>query len=222
MRLFKLNSLLLALILSVVAEVVFFATIRTFGEVTQFGSPLNFLGWSGLWFHLLPEAYLPRSCAEILCIPACLFHWWLIFLVGITFIRWLARNDSPKILKLIIASLSVALIGVSGWLFHSQFWQNSNWQGETGSLAGEVGYLEADKDFYAGKRHVFTIAGECPEDRFSGTNDGPFAVWNPSFDPTWPYPSRYAIEKQIESYNRHMRSIYERSLKSTNSIKSQL
>jgi hypothetical protein len=217
MRLFKLNALLLALIFSVVAEVLFIVAFRLFGEVTQFGTPLNFLGWLGFWFHVLPDAYLPRSCADILCFPALLLQWWLVFLVGITCIRGVARNNNPRALKLIIASLSVALIATSGWLVHSQLWQNSNWRGETGSLAGLKGYREADKDFHAGKRQVFVISGECPEDRFSGTNDGPFAVWNPCFYPSWPYPDRYATEKQIESYNRHMRLMYDRSLNSTNS-----
>lgn len=220
MRFFKINPAILALVFSVIAEVLFFFVIHTFGHITEFGTPLNFIGWLGFWFHVLPDAYMPSNLVGILAIPAFLLQWWFMFFVGIVFVRYVSCKNNPKALKIIIATLTIALITSLGFLVHSQLWQNSNWKAEVGSLASIQGYEEADKDFQAGKLKVFVISGECHEDKYSGTNDGPFEVWTAEYYPSFSWPERYSIEEKIEAYNRHMRLKYERSLAHANTIKS--
>lgn len=220
MRFFKLNAALLALIFSLIAELLFIFVIRVFGEFTEFGTPLNFISWLGFWFHALPEAYLPERLGDVLSIPAWLFQWWLMFFAGVFFIRYVFRKDNPKTLKLIIVIVTITLITSLSFLIHSLFWQNSNLKAEVGSLASIQGCEEADKDFQAGRLKVFVISGECHEDRFSGTNDGPFEVWITSYFPSLPQPHRYSTGKKIEAYNFRMRSKYNWSLTHTNNVKS--
>jgi hypothetical protein len=88
------------------------------------------------------------------------------------------------------------------------------------SLASEQGYQEAEKDFQAGKLKILLISGDCREDKYSGTNDGPFEVWTVEFDPSAFYQYRYSVEKKVEYYNLHMRSKYNWSLTHTNNVKS--
>lgn len=220
MRFFKLNAPLLALIVTIVAGALLFAVVRIFWNFTQFGTPLNFISWFFFWFLESPCFYLPRSLGDgdALCIPFCLLELWLMILVGITFIRYISRNNDSKTLKTFIAILTIALISLIGALVHSQFWQNSNLKGEVGSLASLEGYMEADKDFNAGKLKVLVLSGECHEGKFSGTNDGPFEVWISEYYPSLPSPYDYSTEKKIEAYNLHMRLKYKWSLTHTNSI----
>jgi hypothetical protein len=221
MRFFKLNAALLALIFSVIAEVLFLVIDRIFGHVSEFGSPLNFIGWLIYWFHELPGAYLPGILGDSpLALPAWLLQWWLIFFTGITFVRYVSRNDSPKTLKIIIATLTIALITSFGFLIHSQLWQNPNWKDEVGYLADIQGAEEAKRDFAANKLKIFAISGECYEDRFSGTNDGPFEIWTAEYFPSFPYPERYSVEKKVEAYDLCMQSMYKWSLTHTNNTKS--
>jgi hypothetical protein len=218
MRLFKLNAPLLALIFSVIAEVLFFFVIRAFGNFSEFGSPLNFVGWFGYWFHTLPGYYLGRLSESPLALSAWLFQWWLIFFLGISFARCISRINNPRVLKIVITVLTITFITSLGFLIHSQLWQNSNWKDEIGYLANVQGAEEAEKDFQAGKLKVFVISGGCHEDKFSGTNDGSFEVWTAEYYPSLPWPDRYSTQKKIEAYNLHMRSKYKWSLTHTNSV----
>ena len=221
MRFFKINAALLALIFGIVGGMLLFVFVRIFGRFSEFGTPLNFIGWFGHWFVELPFYLLPRrEFSDVLWAPAYLFQLWLIFFVGIISARYVSGKDNLKTLKRIIAVLIVVLIVLLGFLIHSQLWQNSNWKGEVASLASIQGYEEADKDFRAGKLKVFVISGECHEDKFSGTNDGPFEAWIAEYYPVFSWPERYSTEKKIEAYNRHMRFKYEWSLTHTNTIKS--
>lgn len=198
-----------------------FGFVRVFGRFSDFGTPLNFVGWFGFWFIELPFYLLPkRELSDVLWGPAYLFQLWLISFVGIIFVRFIVHKNDPRRLKVIIAVLAIALITSFGFLVYSQLWQNSNWKAEVGSLASNQGYAEADKDFQAGKLKVFVISGECHEDKFSGSNDGPFEVWTAEYYPSFPWPVRYSAAKKIEAYNHHMRFRYEWSLTHTNTIKS--
>jgi hypothetical protein len=202
MRFFKLNAVLLALISSIVAGALFFFVIRIFGKFSEFGSPLNFIGWLGSWFPLgLP--ILP-----------------FLFFLGIVFVRYIFHKNNARTLKMIVAVLTIALLTLLGFLFHSQFWQNSNWKGEVSYLSNLQGAEEAKKDFEAGKLKVLVISGECHEDKFSGTNDGPFELWTAEYYPSLPWSYRYSTEEKIKSYNIVMQSKYKWSLTHTNNVKS--
>jgi hypothetical protein len=224
MRFFKINAALLALIFSIIAEVLFFFVIRFFGDITQFGTPLNFIGWLGFYFHELPEAYLsflPPVFADcILPIPAWLFQWWLIFFPCILFVRYISRTNNPQRLKTNIAVLNITLVASFVFLIYSQLWENSNWKDEVNSYATTQGYEKAKQDFQAGKFKKLVISGDHEEDKFSGTYDGPFEVWNPAYKSSWPYPWRYSIEMEVKGYDLGMRSKYEWSLTHTNNVKS--
>ncbi len=220
MRFFKLNAALLALIFTIVAGLLLFGVVRIFGNFTQFGTPLNFISWFGFWFVITPCFYLPRNLGDALCIPFCLLQLWLVFLAGIAFTRYVSRKNDPQTRKRIITILTITLVASSVCLIYSELWQNSNWKGMLGSLASNQGYEEADKDFNSGKLRVFTISGECHEDKFSGTNDGPFQIWIAEYFPASTYPERYSDEVKIKYYNLHMRSKYNWSLTHTNNIKS--
>jgi hypothetical protein len=220
MRLFKLNAALLALIFSIVAGVLFFFVTRAFGHASEFGTPLNFINWFFFWFLESPGYYLPRDLGEALCVPFCFLQLWLMFLVGIVFTRYVSRKNNPKIFKTVIAFLTIALIALFGFLIYSRLWQYSLWKEMVASLASEQGYQQAEKDFQAGKLKILLISGDCREDKYSGTNYGPFEVWTVEYDPSAFYQYRYSVEKKVEYYNLHMRSKYEWSLTHTNSVKS--
>jgi hypothetical protein len=200
MRFFKLNAALLALIFSIVATALFFFVVRAFGRFSEFGTPLNFLAWIAFWFE------------QLFILPP----WWLIFFSIILFARYIFRQNNSRTLRTVIAVLAIGLITLFSLWVHSQLWQNSNWKGEINYLAHVQGAEDAKKDFQAGKLKSFVISGECHEDKFSGTNDGPFQVWIAEYFPQSTYPERYSIEQKIKAYNLVMRSQYKWSLTHTN------
>jgi hypothetical protein len=220
MHFFKLNAALLALIFSVVAGVLFFFVTRAFGHASEFGTPLNFINWFFFWFLGSPRYYLPRSLGDALYVPFSFLQLWLVFLVGIAFARYVFRKNNPRTLKMIIAVLTIALVASFLFLIYSQLWENSNWKAEVNSLGRDQGWYEAREDFQAGKLKKLVIAGDHEEDKFSGTNDGPFEIWNPIYMSSWPYPDRYSVEMEVVGYNLGMRSEYKQSLAHTNNVKS--
>jgi hypothetical protein len=219
MRFFKFHAALLALIFTIVAGALLFVVVRIFGNFTEFGTPLNFISWFFFWLLQSPCYYLPRSLGDELCVPFCLLQLWLMFFGGVTFVRFVFRNNNPGTLKMAIATVTIALFISLGLLINLQFWQNSNWKEEAGYLAGVQGAEAARKDFDAGKLKLFVISGECHEDKYSGSNDGPFEIWTAEYYPAFPYPERYPDEKKVEAYNLRMRSLYKWSLTHTNNRK---
>ena len=221
MGFFKINAALLALMFSVLAEALFCLCHHFFGVISTYGSPQNFMGWLFFYFHVLPDSYLSHlefigGC--LFCIPAIFFQWWIIFFFGILVTRLIARQHDPKILKGIIILLVLMLITLLGFLVHSQFWQNSNWKAQINLFVMEKAFEEAKKDFQAGKLKTYIIAGKCDTDKYSGTNDGPFAVWITHYYPSY-YPDRFIEEKRVEFYNMEMRGLYKRTLTETNLLK---
>ena len=125
--------------------------------------------------------------------------------------------NNPKALKIVIAVLVIALITSLGFLAHafSQIWW---WKQEVWGLDGQVAAYRALDDFGAGKFRLFVISGERSDDKFSGTNDGPFQIWFPQYY-TEIYPMRYSIEQQVRFYDdkmRYMQQHPERFLTTTN------
>ena len=220
MRFFKLNAALLALIFSIVAGILFFFVTRVFGRASEFGAPLNFINWFFFWFIELPCYYLPRSLGDALCVPFSFLHLWLMFFVGIISARYVSRKNNPQTLKKIVTVLTIALVVSFVALIYSALWKNENWKAQVNSLAQDQGYYEAKEDFKAGKLKKLVISGDREEDKFSGTNDGPFEIWNQMYMSSWPYPDRYSIEMEVKGYNLGMQSKYKWSLTHTNNVKS--
>ena len=91
---------------------------------------------------------------------------------------------------------------------------------EVQTLADYEGATRAGHDFRTGRLRLFAIAGERNEDKFSGSNDGPFEIWNPQHYPEY-YPFRYSTEVMVTNYNGRMRYLHEhpeKALESTNRV----
>jgi len=83
-RVFKLKTPLLALVLSVTAEVVFVLAFFVFRNISEFGTPLNFVSSSFLWFHFTVIEHLQFDLPEVwYCLAL-----YLLCIFGIALIQW--------------------------------------------------------------------------------------------------------------------------------------
>ena len=92
-------------------------------------------------------------------------------------------------------------------------WQINAPGGWRDELYGQVGAnatTRAMSDFRRGQLRLFHLGGESDKDHFTGTMDGPFEVWTPSFYPSLGEAHRYAKEHYVEFYNRKMRYMHSR------------
>jgi hypothetical protein len=121
----------------------------------------------------------------------------------------MAKSDVTKsaskgpwlnIRALLLSILFVTLLGFLGWMTL----QNHLWKLEVENLAGYQGRVRAKQDYKAGLIRIFVIMGEREEDKFSGTNDGPFQVWYPLYFPD-AYPLRHGTEVMVDAYNKRMK-----------------
>jgi hypothetical protein len=112
-------------------------------------------------------------------------------------------NSNTKFLKIVIVVLVVALFASLGFLAHA-LWLNSFLKLEVNALAGYEGNERALHDSKAGKLRLFVISGESDNDKFSGTNYGPFQIWFPQY-----YPICYSEEEMVAAYNNGMKSMQE-------------
>jgi hypothetical protein len=122
--------------------------------------------------------------------------------------------------KISIAALAFALFTSLGFLTYV-LWQNSEWKQQVYALAAYEGGERASHDYQAGKLRLFVIVGERRDDKYSGTNDGPFEIWYPQYFPD-SYPFRYPTEVMVSFYNEDMRLRHEQAEKlpaSTNVVK---
>jgi hypothetical protein len=125
--------------------------------------------------------------------------------------------NNPKTLKVVIVILAVAFL-VSFHFLVRALVDNFAWKQSVELSAPAAGAMFAHLDFQAGKLRLYMISGERSDDKYSGTNDGPFEVWFPEYSAS-PYPMRYRAEQWVAGYNRSMRYMYEhpeRFMNSTN------
>jgi hypothetical protein len=125
--------------------------------------------------------------------------------------------DNPRALKIVIGVLVVALCTSLGFLVRA-FSNNFTWKLQVDTLARYEGSTRARHDFQSGRLRVFVICGGRSEDKFSGTNSGPFEVWFPQYFPEI-NSFRYAADTMVAAYNDRMRYMHEhpeRYLVSTN------
>ena len=103
--------------------------------------------------------------------------------------------------------LAVGLF-VSFALLVREVYRNLAWEGEVRDLASKHGWTRAENDYQSGRVRLFVISGLLSDDKYSGTNDGPFEIWFPAgFGDDW--PSRCAVETMVGHYNQQMRLIRE-------------
>ena len=125
--------------------------------------------------------------------------------------------NNPKALKIVIAVLVVAFLVLFHFLARALS-DNFAWKQCIELSAPADGAMSAHLDFQSGKLRLYVISGERSDDKYSGTNDGPFEIWFPVYS-SWPYPIRYRTEQWVAGYNRSMRYLYEhpeRFMTSTN------
>jgi hypothetical protein len=106
---------------------------------------------------------------------------------------------SSKAIRIAVALLSLGLICAVGFLVHAVR-QNAAWEANIHELAGYKGVHRAMTDFDAGRLRIYVLSGRNLEDKFTGTNEGPFEVWISHCFPEEPYPARFALEKGVSSY----------------------
>jgi hypothetical protein len=108
--------------------------------------------------------------------------------------------------KLLIAALSVALLGVMCWAGYLLF-QNWIWQQAAIGYAQQSAILEANGLFRKNLLSLYKIDGKCDEAHFSGQHDGPFEVWIVFYQPSLGAAHRIVTEKWVEAYNAQMRRL---------------
>ena len=102
----------------------------------------------------------------------------------------------------VIAALTVALLA-SFALLAREVCRNGEWEVQVRDLASKQGWTRASDDYRSGRVRLFVISGLLSDDKFSGTNDGPFEIWFPQgFGDDW--PSRCAVETMVGHYNQEM------------------
>jgi hypothetical protein len=115
--------------------------------------------------------------------------------------------NNPKTLKIVIAVLLVALFTSLGFLAR-ELSRNFTWQLQVDSLARYEGSTRARHDFQSGRLRLFVLSGGRGDDKFSGTNEGPFEIWFPQYFPELK-PFRYAAETMVTTYNDRIRYLHE-------------
>jgi hypothetical protein len=128
--------------------------------------------------------------------------------------------NNPKALKIVIVILAVAFL-VSFHFLMRALSDNFAWKQCIELSAPADGAMFAHLDFQSGKLRLFVISGEHSDDKYSGTNDGPFEIWFPQYHIS-PYPMRYRVEQWVAGYNRSMRYMHDhpdRFLSVTNSTR---
>jgi hypothetical protein len=115
--------------------------------------------------------------------------------------------NNPKSLKLIIAVLTIALFASLGFIRYAML-QIDEWKNQLRGEAQVRGLQAAESDYQAGKHRLYVIAGISDQIKYSGTNDGPYEIWNPPWEPE-PYTVRFVIETKWAAYNEHMRNMVE-------------
>jgi len=115
--------------------------------------------------------------------------------------------NNPKALKIVIAILAVAFL-VSFHFLMRALSDNFAWKQCIELSAPVEGAMFAHLDFHSGKLRLYVISGERSDDKYSGTNDGPFEIWFPQYSAS-PYPMRYRVEQWVAGYNRSMRYLHE-------------
>lgn len=125
--------------------------------------------------------------------------------------------DNPRALKIAIGGLILALCVTAGLLARAVA-DTFSWRLQVQNLAQWEGVTVARQDFESGKLRLFVISGKRDEDKFSGTNEGPFEVWYSSYFPDV-RAFRCAAETRVAAYNAKMRDMQqhpERYLAKTN------
>ena len=115
--------------------------------------------------------------------------------------------NNPRALKIVIGVLVVGLCTSLGFLVRALS-NNFTWKLQVDSLARYEGSTRARHDFQSGKLRLFLISGGRSEDKFSGTNEGPFEVWFPQYFPEI-RSFRYAEDTMVAAYNDRMRYMHE-------------
>ncbi len=89
-----------------------------------------------------------------------------------------------------------------------QIYGIGGWRDEVYTLSGANAAQQAMDDFRRNKLRLYVLGPASDRHHFTGSNDGPFEIWIPSFHPNLGSAHRYSTEQFIEFYNRKMRYMH--------------
>jgi len=121
------------------------------------------------------------------------------------------RIRAPKILVIALIGLLSATLLCSVLLNAWGYWQIygiGGWRDQVFESEGAVASERALRDFREGHLRLYCLGGENEHAKYTGTNDGPFEMWIPTFYPSLGRAHRYSTEQFIEFYNRKMRYMH--------------
>jgi len=117
------------------------------------------------------------------------------------------RIRAPQILVIALIGLLSAALLCSVLLNAWGYWQIygiGGWRDQVYVSVGGAASEQALRDFRGGHLRLYCLGGENQHDKYTGTNDGPFEMWIPTFYPSLGRVHRYPKERFIEFYNRKM------------------
>jgi hypothetical protein len=226
-RVLKVKTPLLALVASAIVEAVFVAVFFAFRNFTEFGD-LNFISWiffrfhasvpiisdyiagliPGYWGNVVPT-YVIDTVTLILVFTVGMFQWYIVFFLTIGVCRFLSRRFSskPQIGAYFLVALLAAFL-LSSVFFNAyicwQIYGTAGWRERVLASVRTEASREASDDFREKHFRLYRLGEAADTARYTGTNDGPFEIWNVAFFPSFGSVEHYSAEKFIECYNEDM------------------
>jgi len=97
------------------------------------------------------------------------------------------RIRAPQILVIALIGLLSAALLCSVLLNAWGYWQIygiGGWRDQVYVSVGGAASEQALRDFRGGHLRLYCLGGENQHDKYTGTNDGPFEMWIPTFYPS--------------------------------------
>lgn len=114
------------------------------------------------------------------------------------------RTRSVYATVIFAAGIVLCALLLGGWSL-GQIYGIGGWRDEVYTLVGADAARQAMDDFQQGYRRLYVFGGGSARSRFTGSNNGPFEIWIPSYRPSLGRAHRYSTEQFIEFYNAKMR-----------------
>jgi hypothetical protein len=117
-----------------------------------------------------------------------------------------SKNLIFALFGLLSATLLCSVL-INAWSYW-QIYGIGGWRDQVYQSEGAIASERALRDFREGHLRLYRLGGENEHAKYTGTNDGPFEIWVPTFYPTLGRAHRYSTEQFIEFYNRKMRYMH--------------
>jgi len=112
--------------------------------------------------------------------------------------------------RIVLCSLVLVAIGVSGWLamLSWQVYGPGGWRDQVYALEGLNGTRRAMDDYRRGHLRLYRLGGEQELAQYTGQMNGVFEVWTLPHYPSMGRAHRYSTEQFIRFYNQKMEYMY--------------